>query len=162
MSTDASGLPRSTSSAGACYGREVPITMAILRQGWSATSCCGGALYSGRVYGVRSDSRFSYFWLTVLSFNLSLDTRLEYLTLAVGNAKSHPVSVGGRHETAIAFLTDLEEKLEVAQVQLELYNTLLPRRLEPEVMAKFNVLSKGLYNITEVWSSLTSCSAVHA
>ena len=83
-------------------------------------------------------------------FDLSLDTRLEYLTLAVGNAKSHPVSVGGRHETAIAFLTDLEEKLDVAQVQLELYNTLLPRQHEPEVAERFKALSVRLYNITEV------------
>ncbi|KAI0662717.1 nucleoporin [Cubamyces menziesii] len=84
-------------------------------------------------------------------FDLSLDTRLEYLTLAVGNAKSHPVSVGGRHETAIAFLTDLEEKLDVAQVQLELYNTLLPRQHEPEVAERFKALSVRLYNITELY-----------
>jgi hypothetical protein len=44
---------------------------------------------------------------------------LEYPTLAVANAKSHFVTIGGRHETAISFLTDLEEKLDVAQVQLE-------------------------------------------
>ena len=66
-----------------------------------------------------------------LSFDLPLEARLEYLTLAVGNAKSHPVSAGGRHETAIAFLTDLEEKLEVAQVQLELYHALLPHVHDP-------------------------------
>ena len=81
---------------------------------------------------------------------MSLEQRLEYLTLAVSNAKSHPVSVGGRHETAIAFLTDLEEKLEVAQVQLELYNTLLPRHLEPDVAERFKALSHRLYNVTEV------------
>ena len=90
--------------------------------------------------------------LKCLRFNLTLDTRLEYLTLAVSNAKSHPVSVGGRHETAIAFLTDLEEKLEVAQVQLELYNTLLPRQHDPEVVDRFKALSQRLYNITEVRS----------
>ena len=83
-------------------------------------------------------------------FNLSLDKRVEYLTLAVSNAKSHPVSVGGRHETAIAFLTDLEEKLEVAHVQLELYNALSPRQLEPNVSERFKALTQRLYNITEV------------
>ena len=72
------------------------------------------------------------------------------MTLAVSNAKSHPVSVGGRHETAIAFLTDLEEKLEVAQVQLEVYNALLPRQREPGVKERFEALSLRLYNITEV------------
>ncbi|KAL4242212.1 non-repetitive/WGA-negative nucleoporin family protein [Abortiporus biennis] len=86
-------------------------------------------------------------------FDLSLDTRLEYLTLAVGNAKSHPVSAGGRHESAIAFLTDLEEKLEVAQVQLETYHTLLPRvsELGGDAEAKIHLLSKRLFNITELY-----------
>jgi len=80
-----------------------------------------------------------------------LDARLEYLTLAVGNAKSHPVSTGGRHETAIAFLTDLEEKLEVAQVQLEIYNTLLPHLDDAaEVNDKISALSKRLFTMTEV------------
>ena len=76
---------------------------------------------------------------------MSLESRVEYLTLAVGNAKSHPVSAGGRHETAIAFLTDLEEKLEVAQVQLEMYNTLASRINEAgEVGAKIQLLSNNL------------------
>lgn len=99
---------------------------------------------------------------------MSLEKRLEYLTLAVSNAKSHPVSIGGRHETAIAFLTDLEEKLEVAQVQLELYNALQNRQLEPDVAERFNALSYRLYNITEACTPelsyipmwLTSTSAV--
>lgn len=83
--------------------------------------------------------------------DLSLDARLEYLTLAVGNAKSHPISVGGRHETAIAFLTDLEEKLDVAQVQLELYNTLVPHLNDSgEAGEKMKILSKTLLTMTEV------------
>ncbi|KAJ4486039.1 nucleoporin, partial [Lentinula aciculospora] len=85
-------------------------------------------------------------------FQLQLDSRLEYLTLAVGNAKSHPVSAGGRHETAIAFLTDLEEKLEVAQVQLEMYSTLLPHINDaPEVGARINALSSRLYTMSELY-----------
>ncbi|KAH9175438.1 nucleoporin [Lactarius sanguifluus] len=44
-------------------------------------------------------------------FSLSLSQRIEYLTLAVGNAKSHPVSAGGKHESAIAFLTDPRGKI---------------------------------------------------
>ena len=84
-------------------------------------------------------------------FDLILDARLEYLTLAVGNAKSHPVAVGGRHEDAISFLTELEEELEVAQVQLELYHTLAPRVNEAgEVGEKIRFLATRLFNITEV------------
>ncbi|KAJ3475958.1 hypothetical protein NLI96_g11485 [Meripilus lineatus] len=85
-------------------------------------------------------------------FEIPLDTRIEYLTLAVGNAKSHPVSAGDQYESAISFLTDMEEKLEVAQVQLELYNLLFPRINEPgEWGAKIKLLSKGLYNITDLF-----------
>ena len=84
-------------------------------------------------------------------FDLHLDARLEYLTLAVANAKSHPISVGGRHETAIAFLTDLEEKLEVAQVQLEIYSTLLPHvNDDPAVGERINSLAKQLFVMTDV------------
>ncbi|KAI0695140.1 nucleoporin [Cytidiella melzeri] len=87
-------------------------------------------------------------------FDLSLEARLEYLTLAVGNAKSHPVSAGGRHETAIAFLTDLEEKLEVAQVQLEMYNILLSyANNSGEEGEKVRLLSKALFNITELYQA---------
>lgn len=84
-------------------------------------------------------------------FDLHLEARLEYLTLAVANAKSHPISAGGRHETAIAFLTDLEEKLDVAQVQLEMYNQLVPHIDDaPEVGQRIKLLSAQLFTMTEV------------
>lgn len=85
------------------------------------------------------------------SIDLSLESRLEYLILAVGNAKSHPVTTGGRHETAIAFLTDLEEKLDVAKVQLEIYNALLPHISDPgEDGNKIQDLGKHLMTMSQV------------
>ncbi|KIL70918.1 hypothetical protein M378DRAFT_95691 [Amanita muscaria Koide BX008] len=85
-------------------------------------------------------------------FELDLDARLECLTLAVANAKSHPVSVDGRHETAIDFLTDLEEKLDVAQVQLEIYNTLYSHVNDaPEVGERIQMLNKRLFTMTELF-----------
>lgn len=73
------------------------------------------------------------------------------MTLAVGNAKSHPVAVGGRHEDAISFLTELEEELEVAQVQLEICHTLAPRVDEAgEIGEKIRFLTTRLFTITEV------------
>lgn len=89
----------------------------------------------------------------IVRFDLSLEERLEYLTLAVGNAKSHPVSAMGAHEAAVSFLTDLEEKLEVAQVQLETYHTVLPHASGSDV-AKVKLLSKKLFNITEVCTTV--------
>ena len=95
-------------------------------------------------------------------FDLDLHARLEYLTLAVANAKSHPISVTGKHETAIAFLTDLEEKLDVAQVQLEIYNTLLPHVDDAaEVGDRIKMLSKSLFTMTEVWITQSRKSESH-
>lgn len=81
----------------------------------------------------------------------------------MGNAKSHPVSAGGKHESAIAFLTDLEEKLDVSQVQLEIFNTLSPRLQQqpsdPDLAEKVELLERGLFNITEVRSLMHYCGA---
>ena len=61
------------------------------------------------------------------------------------------MAVGGRHEDAISFLTELEEELEVAQVQLELYHSLAQRVDEAgEVGEKIKFLTTRLFNITEV------------
>ncbi|KAH8120271.1 nucleoporin [Phellopilus nigrolimitatus] len=85
-------------------------------------------------------------------FELPLEARLEFLTLSVSNAKSHPVSVNGKHETAIAFLSELEDQLEVAQVQMELLHVLFPRANEPgEVGEKIQLLQLRLFNITELY-----------
>ncbi|KAK0208086.1 nucleoporin [Desarmillaria ectypa] len=85
-------------------------------------------------------------------FDLHLTDRLECLTLAAGNAKSHPVSSGGRHETAIAFLTGLEERLDVAQVQLDLYNHLYPHIGDAEeVGQRIKQLDQRLFTISELY-----------
>lgn len=56
-----------------------------------------------------------------------------------------------KHESAIAFLTELEDQLEVAQVQMEIFHTLLPRIDEQgEVGEKIQLLQRRLFNITEV------------
>ncbi|KAI0094802.1 nucleoporin [Irpex rosettiformis] len=125
--------------------RREPITVQKYQLLWQFYVKDGQPLRAAEVLGALAES-------TV--FDLPLEARLEYLTLAVGNAKSHPVSVGGRHETAIAFLTDLEEKLEVAQVQLEMYHTLLPHVNDPgEGGEKVRLLSKTLFNITELYQA---------
>lgn len=72
----------------------------------------------------------------------------------MSNAKSHPVTVSGKHETAISFLTDVEDQLEVTRVQMELYQALAPRLSEGgEVQAKIQLLQRRLFNITEVRST---------
>lgn len=85
-------------------------------------------------------------------FELTLDRRIEFLSLAVGTAKSHPVSELGRQETAIAFLTELEEKLEVAQAQLQILNTIKHEidSPSPSIQQKVHELTSNLKNVTEV------------
>ncbi|KAI0082270.1 nucleoporin [Panus rudis PR-1116 ss-1] len=123
--------------------RREPATVEKYQLLWQFYVKDGQPLRAAEVLGALADST---------EFDLPLEARLEYLTLAVGNAKSHPVSVGGKHETAVAFLTELEEKLEVAQVQLETYHALLPQASQPgEVGAKIKLLSKALFNITELY-----------
>jgi nuclear pore complex protein Nup155 len=137
-----------------------PVTMQKYQLLWQFYVKDGQPLRAAEVLGALAEST-EYADLMTLSrtlfdlschrIELSLDARLEYLTLAVGNAKSHPISVGGRHETAIAFLTDLEEKLDVAQVQLEVYNILVPHLNDPgEVGEKVKILSKTLLTMSEV------------
>ncbi|KAF8922648.1 nucleoporin [Mucidula mucida] len=85
-------------------------------------------------------------------FNLRLNDRLECLTLAVGNAKSHPVSSTGRIETAIEFLSELEEKLDVAKVQLDVFNLLRPHMQDdPTVGQKIALLDTRLFDISEIF-----------
>jgi len=68
------------------------------------------------------------------------------------------VSAGGKHESAIAFLTDLEEKLDVSQVQLEIFHTLSPRLqsqpADSDLREKVELLERGLFSITEVCASI--------
>jgi nuclear pore complex protein Nup155 len=54
------------------------------------------------------------------SLQLTLREREEYLTWSVANARGHAASPYGHTESAVGFLTDVEEKLEVAKVQREL------------------------------------------
>ncbi|KZT72803.1 nucleoporin [Daedalea quercina L-15889] len=123
--------------------RRHPLTVQKLQLLWQFYVKDGQPLRAAEVLTALAEST---------DFDLPLDARLEYLTLAVGNAKSHPVSAGSRQETAIAFLTDLEEKLEVAQVQLELLNTLMPHfNDQGEIGEKVRLLSKGLLSITELY-----------
>ncbi|KAH7340172.1 Non-repetitive/WGA-negative nucleoporin C-terminal-domain-containing protein [Rhizoctonia solani] len=86
--------------------------------------------------------------------DLDLEARIEYLSLAVSNAKSHPSSEYGQHETAVEFLSDLEDKLEVAQVQLEVAN-LLSRRYaietDPEWRRRYEVLTSRLLDISTLY-----------
>lgn len=82
-------------------------------------------------------------------FPLTLDKRIEYLTLASNNAKSHSGLEQRQHENAVEFLTDIDEKLEVAQVQRELLHA-LHGKFQGENLESLQHLESELLNITQV------------
>ncbi|KAN0100556.1 Non-repetitive/WGA-negative nucleoporin C-terminal domain containing protein [Tylopilus felleus] len=123
--------------------RREPVTLAKYQLLWQFYVKDGQPLRAAEVLTILAEST---------AIDLDLSTRIEYFTLAVGNAKSHPVTANGRHETAIAFLTDLEEKLDVAQVQLEVYNALLPHAANPgDEGLGIRQLNKKLFTISELY-----------
>lgn len=83
---------------------------------------------------------------------MKLEKRIEYLSLAVGNAKSHQVSEFDMNQHApVEFLTDLDEKLEVANVQLEVYEIMKGMRNLGEAGLKdVELLGTALLDITTV------------
>ncbi|CEQ42380.1 SPOSA6832_04172, partial [Sporobolomyces salmonicolor] len=85
------------------------------------------------------------------SFPLSLQKRVEYLSLAVGNAKSQAPS--GSRGDSVQFLTDVEEKLEVAQVQIEVFRAIEDSNMDPEEKrAWLEKVEDRLFTITELYS----------
>lgn len=82
------------------------------------------------------------------SFPLSIHKRVEYLSLAVGNAKSQSPATRG---DAVQFLTDIEEKLEVAQVQIEIYRGIEELDLSADEKRQWlDKIEDRLYTISEV------------
>ena len=84
-----------------------------------------------------------------IEFQLSLEKRLEYLSLASSDSKSQFPNPATR-EDVIAFLTEVEEKIEVASVQIELLSRLESHSDEQQQRMAAEQLRSRLYNISEV------------
>ncbi|KAF8309759.1 nucleoporin-domain-containing protein [Clavulina sp. PMI_390] len=86
-------------------------------------------------------------------FGMTLEKRIEYLSLALGNAKSHQASeYDSGHQAPVELLTDLDEKLEVANVQLDIY----------EQMKGFRGLGESaLKEITALGTTLMDVNALY-
>lgn len=84
-------------------------------------------------------------------FGLSLNKRLEYLSLAASNAKSQFPSPSMRQDI-ITFLTEIDEKLEVGAVQVEIYQQVqgLTDLEEQQKDVLLKQLDERLYSISEV------------
>lgn len=83
---------------------------------------------------------------------MKLEKRIEYLSLALGNAKSHQVSeFDTTRQAPVEFLTDLDEKLEVANVQLEIYEIMKGMEdLGKDDRKELELLGTALLDITTV------------
>jgi nuclear pore complex protein Nup155 len=86
--------------------------------------------------------------ITAYSLPLDLSKRIEYVTLALSNGKSHAASEYSRHESAVEFLKDVEEQLEVANVQLEIH------REVRSLMARSGELSSFENQLGDTWGGL--------
>lgn len=127
--------------------------MAVLCTTGEIYGCCQNPRPHGRVHRVSLfPSAFVSPSLTdhLYSFGLKLEERVEYLSRAISNAKSTSMDGSRRQDSDSEFLSDLQDKLDVASVQLEL----LPRvyRAVPDAAKNPQVLdlASRLMTITEV------------
>ncbi|EJU01086.1 nucleoporin-domain-containing protein [Dacryopinax primogenitus] len=84
--------------------------------------------------------------------SLTLEQRISYLSRAVSNAKSlsAPAPVGD--QSPVEFLTDLEERLEVAQLQAETYSRLQQQLgRDTASLDALKKLGSQLWTITDLW-----------
>ncbi|KAL1918592.1 uncharacterized protein VTP21DRAFT_2614 [Calcarisporiella thermophila] len=86
---------------------------------------------------------------------ISLDQRVEYLSLAVGNARSLAQTGGAK---MAEFLHNLEERLEVAQVQLEIYQQV---RDLPEGEKYMRQLESELLDISTLYNQYAAPLKLH-
>lgn len=83
-------------------------------------------------------------------FPLALKNRVQYLALAVGNAKSQFPS--GKSDT-VQFLIETEERLEVAQIQVEIYRAIEEMGLPDDERAVWlDRAEDRLFTISELYS----------
>lgn len=80
---------------------------------------------------------------------LTLDERIEYVSRAVMCAKSSTLPTASSQDGE--FLHQLEEKMEVALVQLSVLELLSQRRLLPEVTSALHQLNSELMDITQLY-----------
>ncbi len=87
--------------------------------------------------------------ITCFRSDLELDERLEYISRAVMCAKSCNLATSASRAGEI--LHELEEKMEVARIQLGVLDALNLRPRTPEVAAAIGMLNEELMDITKLY-----------
>jgi len=90
---------------------------------------------------------------------INLSQRLEYLSRAVICAKSSTSRLGT--SAAGEFLHELEEKMEVARLQMNVYKCLSNMRNSPDVEAAKNKLDSELLDITSLYEDFADRFELH-
>lgn len=95
------------------------------------------------------------------SAEIPLAKRVEYLSLAVSNAKS-----SGPSGDAGTLLTYIQDRLEVAQVQLEIMRTIEKQQADGKIDAtaardSLAALNSELYDVTELYKDFASKFGLH-
>ncbi|KAH9488744.1 hypothetical protein Btru_059325, partial [Bulinus truncatus] len=91
--------------------------------------------------------------------HINLNQRLDYLSRAVISAKSSTSRLGT--SAAGEFLHELEEKMEVARLQMQVYKCLCKLSSSPEVEAAKNKLDSGLLDITSLYEDFADRFNLH-
>ncbi|KAG8993106.1 hypothetical protein FRB94_011063 [Tulasnella sp. JGI-2019a] len=84
-------------------------------------------------------------------YGLTLDQRIQYLSLAISNAKSTSGDGLRRYEADGEFLKDTEDKLDVATIQIEIYSRLVPMVANPDEDPKVQDLASRLMTLQELF-----------
>ena len=89
--------------------------------------------------------------------DISLQKRVEYLSLAVTNAKCYSPQAGERISTD--FLRDLEDKLDVASIQLQIYKEI--EQLTDGSDVALNELQRSLFPISDLYNKYARPLRLH-
>ncbi|KAK9759808.1 hypothetical protein K7432_016807 [Basidiobolus ranarum] len=120
------------------YLQREPLTLEKLDLLWQYYVRAGHYGLAARVQSRLADST---------EFELTLAGRIEYLSRAVGNAKSFAPGIS--REDGIQFLHELEEKLEVAQVQMDIYHGIKRSGAHLDALAE---LDTKLFDVTQLYN----------
>ncbi|GAA99883.1 uncharacterized protein L969DRAFT_51354 [Mixia osmundae IAM 14324] len=125
------------------YLRQEPISVERYALLWQLHSRSGEYQEAARILLALGDSE---------ALNLTLEKRIEYFSMAVSNAKSQFPDPTTQQET-LQMLTDAEEKLEVAQVQVETWRAVLDHTAisDEDKESAINRLDQRLFTITELY-----------
>ncbi|PWN22229.1 nucleoporin-domain-containing protein [Microstroma glucosiphilum] len=138
------------------YLQQEPLTLEKLEMLWQCYTRRGEGASAARVLVGLAEST---------ELDLTLFQRVEYLTLASNNAKSSTLGGGlsDLNHATVAFVAEIEEKLEVAQVQVEVYRAIseLDDLEEDKKAGLLDDLDSSLHDISTLYRDFADPLGLH-